>query len=43
MIERIGGLDDPTGKSDDEFLKIIVEIERQIKELARRMSAKELL
>ena len=37
------GLDDPTGKNDDEFLKIIDEIERQIKELARRISAKELL
>jgi len=36
------GLDDPTGKSDDEFLKIIAEIERQIQELARRISAKEL-
>ena len=37
------GLDDPTGKSDDEFLKIIAQIERQINELVRRISAKELL
>jgi len=37
------GLDDPTGKSDDEFLKVIAVIERQIKELAGRISTKELL
>ena len=36
------GLDDLTGKSDDEFLKIIVEIERKINELAHRISENEL-
>jgi len=30
------GLDDPTGKSDDEFMKIIIEIENKIKELVQR-------
>jgi arsenate reductase len=29
------GLEDPTGKSDDEFLKIIEEIERKIMELTQ--------
>ena len=29
------GLDDPTGKVDDEFLKVIAEIEMKIKELIR--------
>ena len=27
------GLDDPTGKDDDEFIKVIREIENRIKEL----------
>ena len=31
------GLDDPSGKSDEEFLAIIAEIERKIKELAQRI------
>jgi len=29
------GIEDPTGKSDDEFLKIIAKIERKIMELTR--------
>ena len=32
------GLDDPTGKSDDEFLKIIAEIEKNIQDLISRIS-----
>lgn len=32
------GLDDPTGKSDEEFLKVIVEIERRILDLTQRLS-----
>jgi len=36
------GLDDPTDKSDDEFLIIIAEIERQIKKLVHRITSKEL-
>ncbi|MCL2754012.1 MAG: arsenate reductase ArsC [Defluviitaleaceae bacterium] len=31
------GLDDPTGKSDDEFYKVIDEIERKILELIKRL------
>jgi len=31
------GLDDPTGKSDDEFMIIITEVERKIIELAQRI------
>lgn len=31
------GLADPTGKSDDEFKKIIAEIEKKVKELSRRI------
>ncbi|MCL2408988.1 MAG: arsenate reductase ArsC [Oscillospiraceae bacterium] len=31
------GLDDPTGKSDDEFLKIITEIENNIQVLTQRV------
>lgn len=33
------GLDDPTGKSDEEFITVIREIESRIKELAGRLSA----
>jgi len=33
------GLDDPSGKSDEEFMIIIKEIERKIKELAQRILA----
>lgn len=32
------GLEDPTGKSDEEFIKIIQTIETKIKELAKRVS-----
>jgi arsenate reductase len=32
------GLEDPTGKSDEEFKIIIYEIERKIRELAQRLS-----
>ena len=31
------GLDDPTGKSDEEFKKVIDEIEEKIKDLAQRI------
>jgi len=31
------GLDDPTGKSDEEFKIIIAEIERKIRDLAKRL------
>lgn len=31
------GLDDPTGKSDDEFIKIITNIEKRIKSLAEKI------
>ncbi len=31
------GLDDPTGKSDDEFIKVIMKIEEKIKNLARKL------
>lgn len=31
------GLDDPTGKSDEEFIAVIQEIERKIKQLAIRL------
>ena len=31
------GLEDPTGKSDEEFLKIIDTIERKVKELAEKI------
>jgi len=33
------GLDDPSGKSDDEFLKIIAEIEGKIENLTARINA----
>jgi len=32
------GLDDPTGKSDEEFIAIIEKIEKKIKELAENLS-----
>jgi len=32
------GLEDPTGKSDDEFKIVINEIEKRIKELAKRLA-----
>ena len=33
------GLDDPTGKNDDEFVLVINEIEKKIKELAYKIKA----
>ena len=39
LIEEDWGLDDPSGKSDEEFMVIIKEIERKIKELALRILA----
>ncbi len=32
------GLDDPTGKNDEEFIAIIKEIEKKVKELANKLS-----
>lgn len=40
--EEDWGLDDPTGKSDEEFEKIIAQIERKIKELADKISNQKL-
>ena len=37
------GLDDPTGKSDEEFMYIINEIERKILELRERIASNKLL
>lgn len=36
------GLDDPTGKSDEEFIKIAKTIEEKIRDLARRIKNKEI-
>jgi arsenate reductase len=36
--EEDWGLDDPTGKSDEEFEKVITQIEKNIKELADKVS-----
>jgi arsenate reductase len=35
--EEDWGLDDPTGKSDEEFKKIISEIEKKINELSQKV------
>lgn len=40
--EEDWGLDDPTGKSDEEFEKIIAQIEKKIKELADKISNQKL-
>ena len=40
--EEDWGLDDPTGKSDEEFEKTIAEIEMKIKELADKITNQEL-
>lgn len=40
--EEDWGLDDPTGKSDEEFVKIIDEIEKKVKELARKINEENL-
>lgn len=37
--EEDWGLDDPTGKNDEEFEKVIVEIEKRVKELADKIKA----
>lgn len=37
--EEDWGLDDPTGKSDEEFVIVIAEIERKIKELVEKIKA----
>jgi arsenate reductase len=36
------GLDDPTGKSDEEFIKTAKQIEEKIKDLAKRISNNEI-
>jgi len=36
------GLDDPTGKSDEEFIKTVKTIEEKVKDLARRIENKEI-
>ncbi|MEW9079571.1 arsenate reductase ArsC [Terrisporobacter glycolicus] len=36
------GLDDPTGKSDEEFIKIAKTIEEKIKDLAKRIKSNEI-
>ena len=40
--EEDWGLDDPTGKSDEEFEKIVAEIEKKVKELANKISSQKL-
>lgn len=37
--EEDWGLDDPTGKSDEEFEFVIVEIDKKVKELAEKIKA----
>ncbi|MPN12121.1 Arsenate reductase [bioreactor metagenome] len=37
--EEDWGLDDPTGKSDEEFELVIAEIEKKVKELAEKIKA----
>jgi len=36
------GLDDPTGKSDEEFIKVAKTIEEKVKDLAKRIENKEI-
>ena len=40
--EEDWGLDDPTGKSDEEFEKVIAQIEKNIKELADKITNQKL-
>lgn len=40
--EEDWGLDDPTGKSDEEFEMVIAEIEKKVKELADKISNQKL-
>ncbi|MFA9422897.1 MAG: arsenate reductase ArsC [Sedimentibacter sp.] len=40
--EEDWGLDDPTGKSDEEFKKVIAEIENKIKEISKKISTQKL-
>jgi arsenate reductase len=41
--EEEWGLEDPTGKIDEEFELVIVEIEKKVKELAQKIKTTELL
>jgi len=41
--EEEWGLEDPTGKSDEEFELVIAEIEKKVKELAQKIKTTELL
>ena len=41
-IEEDWGLDDPTGKSDEEFIKTAKNIEEKVKDLARRIKNNEI-
>lgn len=40
--EEDWGLDDPTGKSDEEFIKVARTIEEKVKDLAKRIENKEI-
>ena len=40
--EEDWGLDDPTGKSDEEFKKVIFKIEENVKELKKKIESEEL-
>ncbi|WP_160671881.1 arsenate reductase ArsC [Clostridium sp. C8-1-8] len=40
--EEDWGLDDPTGKSDEEFIKTAIAIENKVKDLVRRIQNKEI-
>jgi arsenate reductase len=40
--EEDWGLDDPTGKSDEEFESVIAEIEKKVKELAMKVKSESL-
>jgi arsenate reductase (thioredoxin) len=40
--EEDWGLDDPTGKSDEEFIRIVKTIEEKVKDLAKRIENKEI-
>ncbi len=41
--EEDWGVEDPTGKSDEEFKLVIAEIEKKVKELAQKIKTTELL
>ena len=40
--EEDWGLDDPTGKSDEEFIKIVKKIEEKVKDLKKRIENNEI-